>query len=389
MKTLPDSPSLDHLRRQAKDLLPHLRGTRPDASLSDAQAAVAEQYGFHRWTDLKAEVDRRNAITPVAADGMAEAVAAAFGLGTPVAPMTAVERGWAGQTWSLTTDAGRFLVHDLYDFADSEALEVDVRLAEAAIAAGVIAPRPVRSTGGRVVAEIDGSRWRAHEWMALGPEPQTPADPKLAHAAGRIIATIHSLRLPSAGPVTPWLWSRRTEETWWALHDASKQASASWTDALADAIPEIMRITAIVDDRDRDEAAVLSTCHFAPNAFRVAGDDLALPHFEHAGGIPPLWDVGGALVNWSKGVDGSVRGDVARAVLAGYRSVAPIPGPLDLRIFNGDISAHLNWLATRIQIALGGDDAEGRREAARNVEQILTSDPLHKDRLERILDAVG
>lgn len=59
MKTLPDSPSLDHLRQQAKDLVTQMRVLRPDATLSEAQTVVAEQHGFRIWPDLKAEVDRR------------------------------------------------------------------------------------------------------------------------------------------------------------------------------------------------------------------------------------------------------------------------------------------------------------------------------------------
>jgi hypothetical protein len=47
MKTLPDSPSLDHLRQQAKDVLVQMRGVRPEATLSDAQVLIAERYGFH------------------------------------------------------------------------------------------------------------------------------------------------------------------------------------------------------------------------------------------------------------------------------------------------------------------------------------------------------
>ncbi len=37
MKTLPDNPHLEHLRRQAKDLLAGLRDSDPNVSLADAQ----------------------------------------------------------------------------------------------------------------------------------------------------------------------------------------------------------------------------------------------------------------------------------------------------------------------------------------------------------------
>ncbi len=53
MKTLPDAPNMDHLRQQAKDMLLRLRSTRPGATLSEAQAAIAHQHGFHTWTALK------------------------------------------------------------------------------------------------------------------------------------------------------------------------------------------------------------------------------------------------------------------------------------------------------------------------------------------------
>ncbi len=45
MKTLPSRPDLEHLRRQAKELLAQLRLTEPKTSLAEAQAAVAELYG--------------------------------------------------------------------------------------------------------------------------------------------------------------------------------------------------------------------------------------------------------------------------------------------------------------------------------------------------------
>ena len=76
MKTLPDNPNLDHLRRQAKDLLAGLRDSHPDASLADAQASLAEQYGFRTWTDLKAEVDRRQGAAEVADPVLAGQIAA-------------------------------------------------------------------------------------------------------------------------------------------------------------------------------------------------------------------------------------------------------------------------------------------------------------------------
>ena len=86
--TLPLKPSLEHLRKQAKDLLkahqhadpavcPTLKRLRHLAQASDAevlaapltlrqaQHALARDYGFAKWADLRAAVEKREAETMV------------------------------------------------------------------------------------------------------------------------------------------------------------------------------------------------------------------------------------------------------------------------------------------------------------------------------------
>jgi len=55
---LPARPSLAHLRKQAKALLQGLRQQNPDASLTEAQHALAAEYGFASWPKLKTHVDQ-------------------------------------------------------------------------------------------------------------------------------------------------------------------------------------------------------------------------------------------------------------------------------------------------------------------------------------------
>jgi ankyrin repeat protein len=50
---LPPSPHLDHLKRQAKDLVKAGKARK----LSEAQLAIARRYGFPNWAKLKARVD--------------------------------------------------------------------------------------------------------------------------------------------------------------------------------------------------------------------------------------------------------------------------------------------------------------------------------------------
>ncbi len=54
---LPDSPSLEWLRKEAKRRLAQLRAAAPDARLADAQFEIAKHYGFSSWRVLKAHVD--------------------------------------------------------------------------------------------------------------------------------------------------------------------------------------------------------------------------------------------------------------------------------------------------------------------------------------------
>jgi hypothetical protein len=56
-RQLPAYPNLEHLKKQAKDLLPALQRENPDRKLADAQHAVARMYGFGNWMQLKTHVE--------------------------------------------------------------------------------------------------------------------------------------------------------------------------------------------------------------------------------------------------------------------------------------------------------------------------------------------
>ena len=72
MADLPANPSLDHLRRQARDLLRaaragdttaagRIRAVADALTLASAQLAVAREYGLASWTRLRDEVTARTA----------------------------------------------------------------------------------------------------------------------------------------------------------------------------------------------------------------------------------------------------------------------------------------------------------------------------------------
>jgi hypothetical protein len=56
-RQLPPHPSLEHLRKQAKELLEQSQQRDPTLRLADAQFALARAYGFASWPKLKAYVE--------------------------------------------------------------------------------------------------------------------------------------------------------------------------------------------------------------------------------------------------------------------------------------------------------------------------------------------
>ncbi|HEY1302010.1 MAG TPA: Clp protease N-terminal domain-containing protein [Vicinamibacterales bacterium] len=53
---LPARPSLEYLKKLAKERLHELQQQNPSAKLADAQHAIAREYGFLNWTQLKESV---------------------------------------------------------------------------------------------------------------------------------------------------------------------------------------------------------------------------------------------------------------------------------------------------------------------------------------------
>src|ERR1041385_7318496 len=78
-RSLPDSPNLEWLRKQARHRLHELRRRNPGARLADAQLGLAREYGFPSWRALKAHIDALGvdgALFEAAKNGDAAALAA-------------------------------------------------------------------------------------------------------------------------------------------------------------------------------------------------------------------------------------------------------------------------------------------------------------------------
>lgn len=386
MKTLPDSPNLDHLRRQAKDLLAGLRDSEPRTSLADAQAAVAQRYGFRTWTDLKAEVDARRGTAEVADPELARELAARYGLGEVTGAMRSLVRAdEVGRSWSLETEQGRWLVRSLEHWWPIVDVEREVALQAAATAAGVTSPAPVRGAAGAVVESVRGQDWRVYEWVPSGPPLVAPVSATITGAIGRILAMLHRFRL-EVDRISPWHSSRLSDVSWDELVARAAGEGAGWAPALAAAVPTLAGLETIRDDTPGPP--VLSHNALHPGSVRLgAGGELVVAGWEHAGGQPPAWELAGALVDWAVDPDGGVNVVGAQALVEGYGAEAGSVPPLELRAFHGAATGLLNYVCGQVEVALETKDADGRRHADRVVHHLLTHLP-DRGNLERLLVVV-
>ena len=384
MRDLPDGANLDHLRRQAKDLLAVLRSSDPAATLADAQGSLARQHGFDTWAQLKAEVTRRQNIPPLVADpDVAQRLAVAFNLGAVTSPMEHLERQWAGQVWELTTADGRWVLTELADYVVPAHIEVVSDLVARARAAGVLAPEPVTTRDGLFVFSADGASWRADRWVQLGPPPPQPPPPDVAAEGGRALARIHALDLEPPEPVVPWLTRRPSESSWQNMLAAARAANAIWADDLAWAIPGFLQLDAISDSEDPNPRAILSKAWHAPIGARVAGTGrLVLVGWEHASAIPKDWELGASLMAWSETETNDYDERAARAFLSGYRDVGG-ETPITMPIFTSGVTGALNWTISRANIALNDDDDAERKLAERNI-RVLARNPITLDRVSEL-----
>jgi Ser/Thr protein kinase RdoA (MazF antagonist) len=374
VRLLPHNPNLDHVRQQAKDVLAGLRGIDPAPTLAQAQATLAEQYGFPSWVDLKAEVERLRGVFDIADPSLAREVAQRFGLGAVAGEMRSVARpDHLGRHWSLTTDRGRWSVRSLENWWPIVDVEAEVGLQSAVADAGVALPLPVRSASGSIVEEFAGGRWRVNEWRHSGPVLSAPASAAVTREVGAILATIHGLRLP-VDRISPWHDRLLAGVGWGELVERARAAGVPWAELLSQTVRSLEGI-ANLGDGGGDPAPVLSHNALGPAQVRRGeGGRLIVTGWEHAGGQPPAWEIGDALLHWTVDQRGRVNAPAARALVTGYAAVQPVPR-LEPAMFRGAATSLLNYVYGEVETALDAADDESRRLGERSVRHLLTHLP--------------
>ena len=387
MRILADNPSMDFLRREAKDLLSALRESNATATLADAQRTIAEEYGFRTWSDLKTEVDRRREAFPEPPEGLAQAVADAFGLGAVTAPMTPIRYEYMGRRWQLETERGRLMLSPVFDWINDEQAEVAVDLQQRARAAGVLSPRPVRAPDGGLVRRVLDQSWRVDDWMDLGPVPVQPVHSSVARRAGELLAAVHSVAPKTDRPIQgQWVAAdaRPTEDAWRTLLELARDAHKPWADELAALARSIEELTTITAEASPD-SVVISNCDIVVEAVRLGPQqELVVLHWDFSGPMVPEWELASTLLQWTTSDHNTEAG---RAFLEGYRARSGNTPSLTLGSFTTAITGWLTWTLHRGWEACSPQPPEKEEFAERAVREAL-ADPLSVGKLESFLQAL-
>lgn len=179
-------------------------------TLAEAQAELANDYGFRTWADLRAEVDRLRTRTLVADATVASQIADEFDLGTVTGEMVAANGSGpaSGGPSPRTEGSGRRRRCSGTHRWSRGCFEDEMRLVEAACSAGITAPVPVRTRDGSVLATIEHRRLARsrrdqagagadHDYVRSGRDSR----PFARRPPHRALPTDRSLTAPPSAPI--------------------------------------------------------------------------------------------------------------------------------------------------------------------------------------------
>lgn len=256
-------------------------------------------------------------------------------------------------------------------------------LQEAAAAAGVLLPAPVRDRDGRIVATVDGHEWRVCVWAHSRPPMAAPAGAAVTRQVGTILATIHGLAMP-VDRVSPWHELRLSPVTWAELAERAAAERVAWAPALTAAVPVLTGLETVGAGVPAP-APVLSHNAMGPGQVRRGQNgSLVVLGWEHAGGQPPAWELAMALMDWTVDPGGGVNVAGARALVEGYRETAGTLPDLDVAAFRGAVTGLANYVSGLVDRAMTVTSDEDRRYASRSVRHVLAHLP-SRAALERLV----
>jgi aminoglycoside phosphotransferase (APT) family kinase protein len=263
-------------------------------------------------------------------------LASLFGLGRARALSDGpVARGRQGEVWRLDTVDGRWAVKAPFHDAGPDGAAFQ----EAACAAGVPAPRIVRTVEGEVFARVSGRQVRVYEWVELGP-PDAMVDPALV---GATVAAVHRVVVPASGPVEPWHTAPVGAAGWDTLIARLREAGAPFAARLAGLRDELVALESWLEP-----PAAPRMCHrdlWADNVLPTPDGGLCVIDWENGGPADPAQELACVVFEFARTDPGRVR-----ALQSAYRAAG---GPASLSR-PGDFSMLIAQLGHIAEMAANG-----------------------------------
>lgn len=298
---------------------------------------------------------------PTRAAPSAAAVASAFGLGRPVAPLSPVGRVWSHSVYRLSTDHGDFAVKAMrnpWDAADWRGwLDAAWSFELTAYAAGIAMPEPVPNpTDGGCLALLDaGFAVRVHRWVQGTPVPTGPVGVGVASWVGRTLATLHDLEVQPADRSASPVVDVTVDVAWPELVRAAHDQGFSWAGPLAEGTATVAVIAELAREAvARDEPTLMSHSDVDQKnlVLTTAGPmlcdwDVAAPVVA----LGELADVALSMADWS---DESV----ARQVVCAYAEQRELRGDFEPSDLGPALLSSVDWLALNVERALGRRDGD-------------------------------
>jgi hypothetical protein len=310
----------------------------------------------------------------------AQPVADAFGLGRAASLSEPVARGELGQVRRLVTDTGVWAVKESfepYDEHDLAAARVSGAFHVACWEARVPTPEP-RTADGRFVVEVDGVQLQAFGWFDLE-DPDTGLDPV---ETGTVPAGLHAVRRPLVGGVHEWFEAPVGRRAWQAALKASRGAGAPYADRLAELLPHLVAVEALLTPM-----AAVQTLHldlWADNVRRRTSDGtVCVIDFDNAGPGDPAREVAMVVFEFGRGDAGR-----QRLVYDAYRDAGG-PGRVTAREDLALTVAQLHHIGHRhVRMWPAARDSESRARSLAGVEEFL-GQPLLLADIDRIVEALA
>jgi Ser/Thr protein kinase RdoA (MazF antagonist) len=186
-----------------------------------------------------------------------------------VGPAAFAARGELGRIWRLETATGTWAVKEIFNPASEAEAQADVAFQEAALAAGVPMPRPIRRPAGTVMAEIEAPGRRATVRVYTWVDIAQPVRRAATTDVGAILGRLHLLEIPDERPMESWFTDPVAADRWRDILAATERSAAPWAPTLSRLIPELSAGEPIIA---AGRHAPRITCHLDFNPENVLAD---------------------------------------------------------------------------------------------------------------------